>query len=330
MNDLVHYPAATHGWGTPQNPSTAIPGGAFGGTMSNPSAAVPGGFAPSPAPASNPTGGSWSFDVNYPAAPPPRQMPAFDYRQAILNDPSYQQATADLAAGRVSDLASLRSARQRAVAGFGQVPDFNSLDQGVIGQGFQQDITPEIQQLAQKNTAAGLSTSARLNQTHEDQVRAITNALAASGALHSGEYGFQLNREQQGYTQAQFDARSNLLNALGGYNQGYAEGERQRQAQAQQAAQAAAQAQLQQQQLMAQAYQYPAAPPPTITYNWNPGDAGPAPPPPPEPPAPPAPLPPPPPPPPAARPAPAPIPSWGAPPPRRVVAPAVGQRRGGI
>lgn len=119
--------------------------------------------------------------------------------------------------------------RQRAIGQFGLVPDFNNVDTSLLGPDFQQDVTPETLGLAQQNTAAGLSTAARITQAHQDAIRQIKNALAARGALRSGEAGFQLGREQQNFTQGTYDANQKLLDYLAGVAQAYAEAERQRQ-----------------------------------------------------------------------------------------------------
>jgi hypothetical protein len=103
--------------------------------------------------------------------------------------------------------------------------------QGILG--------PQTQQIAQQNTAAGLSTSARLAQANTDAVRKIKNELNARGLLNSGETGFQLGREQQSYGQAQFDARSKLLDYLNQYQGGWLAAQ---QGNAQSLAQAASQA----------------------------------------------------------------------------------------
>ena len=58
--------------------------------------------------------------------------------------------------------------------------------------------------------------------------RAIKNALAARGALRSGEAGFQLGEEQQRFATAQYDARQQLVDLLAGIEAGYANAQRQR------------------------------------------------------------------------------------------------------
>lgn len=172
------------------------------------------------------------------------------------------QAQADISANGVADRSQLTAARQRAIAQFGFVPDFNGQDQQLLGPDFQSDLTPEVRGLAQQNTAAGLSTEARLNQAHTQQRQALINALAATGRLHSGEAGYQLGLDQQQFSQGQYDANQKLLDALSGYAGGYAQNQRQLEYQRQAAAEAAAQRQLQLYSLQAQAYPQPQAQPP--------------------------------------------------------------------
>jgi hypothetical protein len=63
-------------------------------------------------------------------------------------------------------------------------------------------------------------------------LKQITDALAATRALHSGEAGYQLGREQQNYTRATYDANQSLLDYLSQLQQSFVQGERQRQQQA--------------------------------------------------------------------------------------------------
>lgn len=87
---------------------------------------------------------------------------------------------------------------------------------------------PDVQRLAQENTAAGLSTESRLNTANDDAIRQIRAELNKRGLLNSGEAGFQLDRQNTGYRQAQSDATSKLLDYLNQYQQGYAQAQAQR------------------------------------------------------------------------------------------------------
>lgn len=203
--------------------------------------------------------GSAGGGGNGPGAP---TIQPFDYKSAIENDPVYRQMVSDLGAQGVSDRAGLTAARQRAIAQFGVVPDVSGLDQSLVGPGFAEDLTPEVRALAAQNTAAGLSTQARLNQAHDQQRQALIHTLASTGRLHSGEAGYQLGLDQQQFAQGQYDANQKLLDVLGQYAAGFAEAQRQQELARQQAAAEAAQRQLELQMLKAQAYQWPSAPPP--------------------------------------------------------------------
>jgi hypothetical protein len=83
-----------------------------------------------------------------------------------------------------------------------------------------------------------------LDQTHQDAIRSIKNALNARGLLGSGEAGFQLNKEQQNYTQGEYDSQAKLLDYLSSYQQGYLQAEQSRQSQLAQSASDAANRQL--------------------------------------------------------------------------------------
>ena len=143
-------------------------------------------------------------------------------------DPILNQFKQDMQAQQVGDLASRDAAIKRALGMFGEVPDFAQAQSYL---GF--DPTPladeQTRQIAEQATASGVSTKARIDKAHKDAIRQIRNALAARGALRSGELGHQLGEEQGQYTKAQFDAREALTELLAGYQRGYMEGERQRQ-----------------------------------------------------------------------------------------------------
>ena len=106
------------------------------------------------------------------------------------------------------------------------IPNFNSLGQS-LGltqqqiQMLQQDVSPQVQALAQQNTAGGLSTEAQLAHQQEIAMRGLRNNLAARGALSSGEDAYQTNEQNQNYALAQNKALQSLLGALGGYQQNY-------------------------------------------------------------------------------------------------------------
>jgi hypothetical protein len=144
-------------------------------------------------------------------------------------DPILSQLKSDLSAQGVADLASRDAASRRAIGLFGD-PNLNlgeasktlGFDLGAI-------IDPQTQQLAKQSYESGVGTQARIDKANKDALRQIKRALAARGALRSGELGHQLKEQEGRYTNAQFDARQALLDMLSGYQKGYLEGERLRQ-----------------------------------------------------------------------------------------------------
>lgn len=85
----------------------------------------------------------------------------------------------------------------------------------------QNAITPAATQIAQENTDAGLSTTARLDQQNQLANQKITAALNARGMLNSGETGYELGQENLSYRQAESDAYQKLLGYLQQYQNGY-------------------------------------------------------------------------------------------------------------
>ena len=87
-------------------------------------------------------------------------------------------------------------------------------------------ITGDVRANALKNTQAGLSTTARLQKSHEQQVEQLQDLLASRGLLRSGALGVGLNQEQQQFTQGQYDARTKLLQFLMGVQQAFLQNQR--------------------------------------------------------------------------------------------------------
>ncbi len=145
-------------------------------------------------------------------------------------DPNYAQAAADLGAQGAADAATLKAQRQRALIQFGEVPNFADAA-GLLGANFSADIGGNTADLAKKNTTAGLSTVARINQHNTDLINGIRNNLAARGGLRSGETGYKLGRENTDYTRAQYDARQKLVDYLAGANAAYVAAQRARELQ---------------------------------------------------------------------------------------------------
>jgi hypothetical protein len=166
-------------------------------------------------------GGGRKFD--------PVTIPGFtpDYASLIQGDPIFGQLKADLSAHGISDAASRAAATQRALIQFGAVPEFDGL--AGLNRGYlDSDVNQTTRQLAQKNTEAGFSVVARQQKRLSDNIRAIKNALAARGALRSGETGHQLQEAQRGHDEARYDATQQILDYISGAQQGFLAAERAR------------------------------------------------------------------------------------------------------
>lgn len=169
----------------------------------------------------------------------PGYMP--DYKSLIANDPVFSQLKQDLAAQGIQDAGGRAAAVQRALIQFGQVPDFNATGlNGLNPEWLNQDVTDQTRQLASQNTESGMSVTARQASQFDKNLRAIKNALAARGALRSGETGYQLGEAQKQYDTQRYDSTQELLDYIAGAQQGFTAAERARQAQAAQAAESAA------------------------------------------------------------------------------------------
>jgi hypothetical protein len=160
------------------------------------------------------------------------------YLDILRSDPIYSQTLADLSAQGISDRSQADTLAQRALVQFGEVPALEGLDARLAGPEFAR-ISGVARPLAEANTQSGMSIVARMEKLRKDNVRAIKNALASRGALRSGEAGYQLGEEQQRYSTAQYDARSQLVDLLAGIEAGVAAGSRQRAGAQGQAAQTA-------------------------------------------------------------------------------------------
>lgn len=144
------------------------------------------------------------------------------FAQILANDPMYQAAIAGLGAQSVSDRASLTAARQRALIQFGAIPNFPSYaGVGDVGA----DITPGVRSLADQNTAAGLSTEARLAEADKIAQQQLVDSLAARGMYRSGALGSGLGKEQLDYTRQQYDATQKLLDYLAGVQTAFTQAE---------------------------------------------------------------------------------------------------------
>jgi hypothetical protein len=89
-------------------------------------------------------------------------------------------------------------------------------------------LSPDVQKLAQENTDAGLSTTARIDDANKKATQAIIANLNKKGILHSGQAGYELDQQNTGYRQAQSDAYDKFLGYLQQYQQGYLSAQNQR------------------------------------------------------------------------------------------------------
>lgn len=160
-------------------------------------------------------------------------QPGYNYTDLINQDALFGQQRTDLAAESAADAANRAAAIQRALIQWGVVPDFQA-EAGKLGLSpqslsfLQSDINPGTKELADKNTAEGLSIFARLQKQHKDQIRAIKNALAARGMAKSGEAGYQTGEEEQQYKQQLTDSEQQLLQYITGAIAAFTGAERER------------------------------------------------------------------------------------------------------
>lgn len=173
---------------------------------------------------------------------PPAPASSPDLQALIEADPLYHQTQADISAQRTADLATQTAQRQRALTTYGTIPDIAAAagGLGLVGSDIGGDITDTTRQLANDNTAAGLSTTARLKQASDDVVKQVKDQLTARGLLSSGETGYQLNRSDLASRQASQDALQQLLDLLAGAHNSYLSNENARLAALASAASAAA------------------------------------------------------------------------------------------
>jgi hypothetical protein len=167
-----------------------------------------------------------------------------DYQALIQQDPAYMALQQQLSAQGIQDASQRQSATQQALIQFGMVPDFSTLAQSLglspeAIQMLQQDIDPNTGALAQANTGAGLSTEAQLQQGQSHAITALRNALAARGALGSGDNAYRTNLQDQSYAQAQQSALNSLLSSVNGYQGQYLNAQQAGQQQLQQGLQSA-------------------------------------------------------------------------------------------
>jgi hypothetical protein len=167
-----------------------------------------------PPPTTNPTSNNPSY-----------QLP--DFNALLANDPGLAQLRADLAAQGISDQAGAKAASQRAFVQFGEVPnDLSSQELGVVPTDYASYATPDVTAAAKGNQ---FSTQARLLLAHQQALQSLRGNLASRGLLHSGEYGYQMNKEQNLYNTGEYDSRAKLVDFLAGIQSALATGAQQRQ-----------------------------------------------------------------------------------------------------
>ena len=150
--------------------------------------------------------------------------PSSYYQRILESDPLYQRTLEQLKAQGIADEDARNMAIRRALIQFGEVPDAGAWQQlGFDPSGI---VDPQTQALAAQNTTAGLSTIARLRQGHLDAIKNIKDVLAARGMAQSGETGYNISREAQGYLQSGYDARQKLLDYASGVQAAFAEHQR--------------------------------------------------------------------------------------------------------
>lgn len=159
-----------------------------------------------------------------------------DYQTLLQQDPAFSALKQQISAQQIQDAAARQAATDQALIQFGMIPNFAQAGAqlGLTPQQvamLQQDVSPQVQALAQQNTAGGLSTEAQLQHDQQIAMRGLRNNLAARGALSSGEDAYQTNEQNRNYALAQNKALQSLLAALGGYQQNYLTNQQQEQQQ---------------------------------------------------------------------------------------------------
>lgn len=183
-------------------------------------------------------GTPFAYGSNDPSAlPMGSQIPApagtlttADWQKLIAGDAGLQSAQAALAGGAAADQNALGANFTNAYESFGKPVDLATLAQqlGMSQADIQNYLGPDAQKIAQENSDAGLSTTARLDQANTNAIHSIMADLNKRGLLHSGETGYRLDQQNLGYRQAQSDAYSKFLSYLQQYQQGYLTAQQQR------------------------------------------------------------------------------------------------------
>jgi hypothetical protein len=179
------------------------PGAGQGGTY-DPGTPTP------PSASATPTGPSAGQTPYVPPTPGPDQITTSagftpDYTGAIQSDPSYAAAQTGVQKSNADAAAQRAAALKAAVIQYGGLPD------GV------QDAYGDIDQ-ATLDAAKGnqYSTLAALARNHQQSVEQFRRALAARGALQSGDLSYGQDQLDTGYGQGQYDAANQFGGAASG------------------------------------------------------------------------------------------------------------------
>ena len=149
-----------------------------------------------------------------------------DYQALIQNDPGFAAVQQTYDKQGVSEAAQRGADTAKALIQFGIVPNFDSLGASLglspaeIAM-LKEDVDPHTGELAQKNTSAGLSTTARLAEGNRQAILSLRNSLAAHGALGSGDNAYRTNLQDKAYASQSNDALNSLLGSIGGYQSNY-------------------------------------------------------------------------------------------------------------
>lgn len=195
--------------GTVPNIGTAFtpnPGGGSTAVPSTPSASAGTPDAPG-APFIGPNG---QVTTVTPTSAPPASIntsPGYtpDYNGLIQNDPTYAGAQSAAQAAQASAAAQRRAAAQQAVIQYGGLPPgftdtYGDIDQATLDQ-------------AKANQQ---STLAQLQNSYGTSKQQFMRALAARGALQSGDLSYGQDQLDKGYAQQQYDSAGAVGNSLTG------------------------------------------------------------------------------------------------------------------
>lgn len=177
------------------------------GTTSAPKVAAPGPYTAAPTTATTTSAAPAQAPIQNP------QSQQQWYTDLLKNDPILGQQLSGYNASGVSNQAALNAAQQRALIQYGSVP--GGALPGVTG------IDQTTRDLADQNTAGGLSTLAKIRAGYQQADQASVASEAARGILHSGAYGQHAAENLLNYNQAQDTGTQTLLDYLSGLYNGY-------------------------------------------------------------------------------------------------------------